>query len=259
MDKNYLQEHNLIDAHKQFKKLYEYTFWNGNDLTNEDENDDMSNDNMSNDIPNDSDDSSNDMSLDNGSGDQNNMGDDINMPDMGDDINQDTGNSQGVQGLYVKDNNDDNNDVDTEKEGDEVIDVDDLTKSQEDTETKVDDLSDKFEKLFKAINNFDDIITRNNDKIEDLKAEIERRNPTQIEKMSMQTQNSYPFNVTPNQYWNEKEKTSNYRTDYDDNGQNQGQYVITKDDVNNAVDWKSISDSLDDDELHQDIKSIFGI
>lgn len=257
MDKKYLIEQGLMDAHKQFKKLYEYTYFAGNELTNEDDEvDDSSNMNMLNtdDMGGES------MSQNDG------MGQDNDVPDMdgdnnmssNDDMSQD---NNGVEGLDVDPNADssNDNDLEPEKEGDEVIDVDDLTKSQEDTEEKVDDLDDKFEKLLKAITNFEDIIDHNNEKIEDLKAEFERRNPTQIEKMSMQTQNSYPFNVTPKEYWDNKEQTSNYRTDYDDNGKEQGQYVITKDDVNNAVDWKSISNSLDDDEYHQNIKTIFGI
>lgn len=258
MDKKYLIEQGLMDAHKQFKKLYEYTYFGGDELTNED---DEPNDAA--DIPN-SDDMVDNMPQ-NDDMEQGNS-----MPDMdGNDIPSDgipsdnapMQDNNGVEGLDVDPNADsiDNDDVESEKEGDEVIDVDDLTKSQEDTEEKVDDLDDKFEKLLKAITNFEDIIDHNNEKIEDLKAEFERRNPTQIEKMSMQTQNSYPFNVTPKEYWDNKEQTSNYRTDYDDNGKEQGQYVITKDDVNNAVDWKSISNSLDDDEYHQNIKTIFGI
>lgn len=257
MDKKYLIEQGLMDAHKQFKKLYEYTYFAGNELTNEDDEvDDSSNMNMLNtdDMGGES------MPQNDGMGQDNDVSDmdgDNNMP-SNDDMPQD---NNGVEGLDVDPNADssNDNDLEPEKEGDEVIDVDDLTKSQEDTEEKVDDLDDKFEKLLKAITNFEDIIDHNNEKIEDLKAEFERRNPTQIEKMSMQTQNSYPFNVTPKEYWDNKEQTSNYRTDYDDNGKEQGQYVITKDDVNNAVDWKSISNSLDDDEYHQNIKTIFGI
>lgn len=255
MDKKYLKELGLMDAHKQFKKLYEYTYFGGDELTNEDDDNNADNipdpDNMGDDF----------MPQDNNVSDMNNEdlpNDNMNLQDTNDqDLNLQ--NDNGVEGLDVDPDANSKDEVDTEKEGDEVIDVDDLTKSQEDTEEKVDDLDDKFEKLYKAITNFEDIIDHNNKKIEDLKAEFERRNPTQIEKMSMQTQNSYPFNVTPKEYWNNKEQTSNYRTDYDDNGKEQGQYVITKDDANNAVDWKAISDSLDDDEYHQNIKNIFGI
>jgi hypothetical protein len=92
-----------------------------------------------------------------------------------------------------------------------------------------------------------------------LKAEFEKRNPTQVEKLSMQTAKSGPFNVKPEDYWNEKEATSNYSTEPDNNGKGQGQYVITKDDVEGTTDWKSIADSISDDALyHPTLKNTMG-
>lgn len=257
MDKKYLKEHGLLKSYEKYRRLCEYTTFGSDDVTNEDNDSDNADDNSNEQMPNlDSDMGSlNDASdLNNDTEGANNGNDASNLQNKPD--------NDGVEGLDVNNlNNDDNSgseqSEDIESNGDEVIDVDDLTKSQEDTEKKVDDLDDKFERLMKAIDSFDSLIDKNNEKIESLKAEIERRNPTQIEKMSMQTQNSYPFNVTPNQYWSEKEQTSNYRTDNDENGVNQGQYVITKNDIDGDVDWKSISDSLDDDDVHQNLKAIF--
>ena len=92
-----------------------------------------------------------------------------------------------------------------------------------------------------------------------MKAEFEKRNPTQVEKLSMQTAKSGPFNVTPEDYWNEKEATSNYSTEPDNNGKGQGQYVITKDDVEGTTDWKAIADSISDDALyHPTLKNTMG-
>lgn len=127
---------------------------------------------------------------------------------------------------------------------DEVIDVDDLTDAQEETEEKVEKLGGKFDEVLKAIGSFEELIRANDQKIEDLKVEFEKRNPTQIEKLGMQASKSYPFNVTPEEYWKEKEATSNYRTEDDDNGKEQGQYVITKNDVDGDTNWKAIADSL---------------
>ena len=143
---------------------------------------------------------------------------------------------------------------------DEVIDISDLTDSQEETQEDVDKLDDKFDKVMKYLGQFEELIKSNDEKINDLKAEFEKRNPTQIEKLSMQTSKSYPFNVTPEEFWAEKEKTTNYRTEDDDNGKEQGQYVITKNDVDGAVDWKGISDTLDDfDIMHQTFKNTTGL
>lgn len=132
---------------------------------------------------------------------------------------------------------------------DEVIDVDELTDAQEDTEEKVEKLGDKFDKVLQAIGAFEELIRDNDKKIEDLKVEFEKRNPTQIEKLGMQASKSYPFNVTPDEYWKEKEATSNYRTEDDDNGKEQGQYVITKNDVDGDTNWKAIADSLGGDDF----------
>ena len=144
--------------------------------------------------------------------------------------------------------------------GDDVIDVSDLTDSQEETQEDVDKLDAKFDKVMKYLGQFEELIKSNDDKINDLKAEFERRNPTQVEKLSMQTANSYPFSETPEQYWDNKEKTSNYRTEDDQNGVKQGQYVITKNDVDGTVDWKGIADTLDDfDIMHQTMKNTMGL
>jgi hypothetical protein len=144
--------------------------------------------------------------------------------------------------------------------GDDVIDVSDLTDSQEETQEEVDKLDAKFDKVMKYLGQFEELIKSNDDKINDLKAEFERRNPTQVEKLSMQTANSYPFSETPEQYWDNKEKTSNYRTEDDQNGVKQGQYLITKNDVDGTVDWKGIADTLDDfDIMHQTMKNTMGL
>lgn len=143
---------------------------------------------------------------------------------------------------------------------DDVIDVSDLTDSQEETQEDIDKLDAKFDKVMKYLGQFEELIKSNDDKINDLRAEFERRNPTQVEKLSMQTANSYPFSETPADYWANKEKTSNYRTEDDQNGTKQGQYVITKNDIDGAVDWKNIADSLDDfDIMHQTMKNTMGL
>lgn len=144
---------------------------------------------------------------------------------------------------------------------DDVVDITELVDSQEDTQDKIEGLDHKFMEIMKHIGAFEELIKSNNAKIEELEAEFEKRNPTQIEKLNLQTTKSYPFNVTPDDFWKEKEATSNYSTEPDNNGKGQGQYVITKDDVNGDVNWKSISDSLDDDDFiyNQTLKGAMGI
>ena len=141
------------------------------------------------------------------------------------------------------------------------VDVSSLTDAQEDTEKKVDKLDSRFDKVIQAIGKFEELIRQNDEKLDKLKTEFEKRNPTQLEKLSMQTAKSYPFNLNPEGYWKDKEATSNYRVDGDDNGKEQGQYTITANDINGTSNWKEISDSMDDDDwmYNQTLKSILNV
>ena len=187
-------------------------------------------------------------------GDPNAMGGDPNA--MGGDPNAAGGEAQTPEGFNPQDpgmadpsmGGDPNamGGADTEQPGDEVLDVTELTDKQDDIEDEIKEVGGKFEEVLKAIGSFEELLKSNDEKIEDLKAEIERRNPTQIEKLGLQKEKSYPFSVSPDEFWKEKEATSNYSTEPDNNGVTQGQYVITAKDVDGDTNWKAIADSLDD-------------
>ena len=144
--------------------------------------------------------------------------------------------------------------MDTMQPDDEVVDITELTDAQEATQEELESFDSKFTKAIKAIEKIEAMINTNNkniaDKISEIEVEMKKRNPTPMEKLSNRAANSYPFNVSPKEYWDEKEKNSNYSADDDNNGKGQEQYTITVGDLNNANDWKTISDSLDDDLLY---------
>lgn len=94
--------------------------------------------------------------------------------------------------------------MDTMQPDDEVIDVDDLTQSQETTEYKIDGVDDKLSQLLAVADKFAEAISQNDEKIEALKAEIEKRNPTDTEKMNIRSQASYPYSEFPRDYWDKK-------------------------------------------------------
>lgn len=195
------------------------------------------------------------------------MGGDMNMgpnmpnsnPNMGDNMGgmEQNGGTEGFQpqGQESQDPSMSQAPIDSETD-EEVIDVDDLTDAQEDTEKKVERLSNKFDKLLDMISKFEEKIDASNSHIDDLKQEMEKRNPTQIEKMSMRSQTGYPFNVSPDKYWGEKEATSNYSREDDENGVNQPQYTITKNDIDGVSNWSEISKSLDEEGLFANLKDI---
>ena len=142
----------------------------------------------------------------------------------------------------------------------EVIDVDDLTDAQEKTYDKMGDLSKKFDKLLNVIDKFEEVIAMNDEKINTLeaniKAELEKRNPTAIEKLNLRSQNdSQPFNVSPTDFWKEKEATSNYRIG-DDMEDDAPQYKIMQGDIDEVGDWRSISQSLDTGDFKQTLNQI---
>lgn len=125
----------------------------------------------------------------------------------------------------------------------EEIDVDDLVDSQEETEKKVAKLMKKFsgaaDKMMTAIDTLSSKIDASSDRLSKLEAEFEKRNPTPVEKISMRTTDSYPFGQTVDNYWKNKEATSNYRVDNVEN--KEPEYTITKDDVDNISDYQNIA------------------
>ncbi len=135
-----------------------------------------------------------------------------------------------------------------ESEDEEVINVDDLTNSQEETEQKVDALSHKFEKLMGALDSIekriDSIDTHTNEYLGSLKAEVEKRNPTPMQRLTMRSTKSSPYSMTPNEYM-DKYAPENYSAESDNNGADDPQYKITKADIDNFTDYNSIAKEFD--------------
>lgn len=153
-----------------------------------------------------------------------------------------------------------------EQEEDDVIDVDDLTDAQEKVNDKVNsvgrdlgNVDKKIGKLIGAIETLQNMFNQNNEKIEDLKREIEKRNPTQTEKLNLRSIDSYPFVDKPTDYWAKKAANSNYSVYGDNDEPTTMEYVITNNDVDDFTE-RDIEDSFSiSDELDQNIKKIFGL
>ena len=255
---------NIIEAYKKrFQEILEYTVPNSASLIEDDENapaDDNTDPNAMGGDPNAMGGDPNTMGGDPNAmgGDPNTMGGDPNT--MGEDPNAMGGETDLTSNFNPQDNSIDtmemNGDMqaDVMQPDDEVVDITELVDTQEETQEDIKSFDKKFVKAIEAIQNIETLIKNNNNKINSKIAEIEsemkRRNPTPMEKLSNRAANSYPFNISPEQYWNDKEKNSNYRVDDDNNGVGQEQYVITGADINGVSDWKNISDSLNDDILY---------
>ena len=141
---------------------------------------------------------------------------------------------------------------------DNVIDIDDLTSAQDETNSIVQDIQTKFDKLIGVVDKFEKFIDKNDAEINSLRQELEKRNPTPLEKLDLRTVNdSFPFNVKPNDYWKDKEATSNYRVG-GDTDEVPEQYDLHQSDIDNVANWKEIADSLDDSSL-TDLTKIFNL
>lgn len=229
-----------------------------------------------------------------GEDDENNNMNDIPTPNQGNDMpnGDDNGqeplmptddNNQGEQGLdnqqppmrtddnkggEITDIPSPNMNTDTEEEtdSDDEVDVTELTDAQEKMNKKINSVGkdiahsdETINKLMQSLDKISDIIKSNDAKIAELQREIQKRNPTPLEKLDLRSvETSTPYNVRPNDFWNKKLQTLPNYTSYDENSDNEGkkEYVITQGDVDNFTDAQ-MENSLKDLEL--DFDKIFGL
>ena len=138
-----------------------------------------------------------------------------------------------------------------------TVDIDGLTKAEDKLNVKQNrigrDLSkvdSRISSLIDSIGNLLSKVDSNNAEIEALKAEFEKRNPTQTEKLNLRSLDSYPFNVKPNEYWAQKAKEGGYEAYADNAEPTTKEYTITNDDVDNPA--EDIADTffkIDDDDI----------
>jgi hypothetical protein len=127
--------------------------------------------------------------------------------------------------------------MDGEMESDEVIDVDDLTQSQETTEYKLDGVDDKLNQLINIVGKFAQAIDDNEEKMEELKRELEERSPSQQERLNIRSMSGSPYTVSPQDYWssqNARNPQYNVIADNDVAPNDEDElYTITDDDIKN--------------------------
>lgn len=290
MNKQYLKENGLYDAHKQFMRLCE---WSYSPSALEEEGDEQQDPNAAGGNPMGGADPS--MGGDPSMGadpnamgnnadpsmgaDPNTMGADPNMaggdPSMGADPNaQDPnamGDDMGMQDPMMGGDPmmDDPTAMD-DTEQDDVIDVEDLTQAQEKVNDKVNHIGKdlgsvdtRIDKLMVALDKMETMINNNNAKIEDLNKQVQDRVPLPVEKLNLRALDSYPFNVKPTAYWEKKINNGNpnYAITADNSKPPQEEYTIKQSDIDN-LNTKDIEDSFDsfiDDDMRQSINRIFDL
>ena len=177
------------------------------------------------------------------------------------------GDSQGVEGLNPEGGEDtmpemgddapEDSDIEEMEEDDEVIDVDELTGYQQKTAKGVGKISDELKDLKRLITSFEDKVNANNQGIEDLKRELQKRAPDSEERITLRQAKSGPFTQTIEDYW-DNNAPDNYKVSGDD-VVDDPKYVITKNDIDGVSDWNSISKSFDEFAELNDLRNIFDI
>ena len=246
MDKEYLVENKLYDAHRHFRHLSE---WNREGARRIDE--------AGPGIPPPPEDDNQDQE----------MGGDPGAGAPGGDMGGDPGMGAPDGGMDSDLALPDDMGGEEDEEEDDVIDVDDLTKAQQKTNDQVNkvgrnlnNVDDKIVKMASMINSLERMIDSQNKDIMDLRKELIKRNPTQTEKLNLRSLDSYPFNVQPTDYWDNINKSDGNYEAYSDNDEPTTQeYEITNDDIDNYNE-ADIANSFDiGDDMDQTIKKIFGI
>lgn len=99
-----------------------------------------------------------------------------------------------------------------------VIDVEDIVKAQEKLNNKENEIgkdlgsmTSVYQDVLTAIESMKKTIDAQNQKMSALSSELEKRIPTQKERLAMQSLHSYPYNVDPNEFWNKKEGEGVYQ------------------------------------------------
>lgn len=143
------------------------------------------------------------------------------------------------------------------EEDEEVIDVDELVDGQKRNEDAISQLTDKFERFLEKFSEFQGELKSNAEFMKNLESEFEKRNPTSVEKLTMRSLQSKPFQETPEEYM-ENDAPENYSPEDDQNGVGEPRYTITRDDVRNATDYSSIAKTLRDNE-NSTLKTLLGL
>jgi hypothetical protein len=133
--------------------------------------------------------------------------------------------------------------ADEDMGGEETIEVDvtDIVDKTEETKASVDGMGEKMEELLSKLSDLESQVTDMDgviNKIDDLEKEIERRNPTPVERLEMRSMDSFPYSVKLTDFWKDKE---GYQATDDEE-----EFTLTQSDVDN-FDEKEIRSSFESD------------
>lgn len=114
-------------------------------------------------------------------------------------------------------------------DGSVEIDVTDIVDKTEATKTSVEGMSSKMDELLNKLSDLESQVSGMDNvinKIDDLEKEIEKRNPTPVERLEMRSMNSFPYSVKLTDFWQDKEG-------YEATEENEEEFVLKQSDVDN--------------------------
>jgi hypothetical protein len=127
------------------------------------------------------------------------------------------------------------------------VDVTDIVDKTEETKASVDDMGQKMDDLLSKLGDLESQVTDMDEvinKIDDLEKEIERRNPTPVERLEMRSMDSFPYSVKLTDYWKDKEGY--------DASEPEDEYTLTQSDIEN-FDEKEIRASFEGDSEEEEM------
>jgi len=140
--------------------------------------------------------------------------------------------------------------ADEDMGGEETIEVDvtDIVDKTEETKASVDGMGEKMEELLAKLSDLESQVTDMDgviNKIDNLEKEIERRNPTPVERLEMRSMDSFPYSVKLTDFWKDKE---GYQAT-----EQEEEFTLTQSDVDN-FDEKEIRSSFESDNEDKEMK-----
>jgi hypothetical protein len=88
------------------------------------------------------------------------------------------------------------------------IDVTDIVDKTEETKSSVEGMSGKMDELLSKLSELENQVSGMDNvinKIDELEKEIEKRNPTPVERLEMRSMNSFPYSVKLTDFWEDRE------------------------------------------------------
>lgn len=168
-----------------------------------------------------------------------------------------TGNGEDIpdEGNEPKMSEPDADDMGGDSEEEVTIDVDSLVKSQEETNAKLDSVSDVLQSFVNTVDMFGQALKLQDEKFAELNAAIKKSNPSEEEILNIRSQSGAPFNQQPKEFWQDKQSTlPNYNVMMDnsvppseeqDAAKKGEKYDITMDDISD-INTRDIDASFDE-------------